>query len=124
MIKFLEEVSEQHPEIQKWSLRLTFHLSDNCVDNLKQIVVITAEKLKLLSFDINEEVTDSMLVELVNAAGGLLTHLILNFKHISGVGGELSVESEKLKKLQSSDLLNCYSLNDAGAAADNGPHKQ
>ena len=99
-------------------------MSDNCVDNLKQIVVITAEKLKLLSFDINEEVTDSMLVELVNAAGGLLTHLILNFKHISGVGGELSVESEKLKKLQSSDLLNCYSLNDAGAAADNGPHKQ
>ena len=111
VIKFLEEVSEQHPEIQKWSLWLTIDLNDNCVD-LKKIVEITAEKLKLLSLKVYEEVTDSMLEEFVNAAGGQLTHLILKGNHISGE--EFSVESEKLKKLQSLVFFYCASLTDAG----------
>ena len=114
LIKFLEEVSEQHPEIQKWSLCLNFNSSVNCVDNFKKIVKITAEKLELLSFErsVQSQVTNSMLVELINATGGQLAHLILNYNDISGE--ELSVESEKLKKLQSLDLFYCTSLTDAG----------
>ena len=114
LIKFLEDVSEQHPEIQKWSLCLNFNSSVNCVDNFKKIVKITAEKLELLSFErsVQSQVTNSMLVELINATGGQLAHLILNYNDISGE--ELSVESEKLKKLQSLDLFYCTSLTDAG----------
>lgn len=115
LIIFLKEVSEHHQELKQLNVRLCFLCTDdNTVVQLKEIMDVTGDKLKRLSFNLTgcEDLTDVMLEQILYTAGGKLERLQLNETEICGA--MLDMGDNTLENLQYLDFSLCHDFIDEG----------